>query len=122
MVRILVAEDESDIQTLIQRRLHREGYELLFADNGDEALRLAIAERPDLIVLDWMMPGLTGIDVCVALRAHAEISATKVLMLTARAQESDLKVAFDAGIDAYLIKPFGTIELQESVATLLTRV
>ncbi len=121
MVRILVAEDEPDIQTLIQRRLHREGYELLFADNGDEALRLAIAERPDLIVLDWMMPGLTGIDVCVALRAQAEVSATKVLMLTARAQESDLQAAFDAGIDEYLIKPFRSTELQERVAALLAR-
>jgi len=106
---------------LIRRRLEREGYDLLLADNGDDALRMVVHERPDLVVLDWMMPGLTGLEVCVAIRAHNELGTTKVLMLTARAQESDLRAAFDAGVDEYLIKPFRPSELQERVAALLAR-
>lgn len=121
MARILVCEDEPDILTLIERRLGREGHDLLTADNGIDGLRLAVDERPDLVVLDWMMPGLTGLDVCIALRAHPEASAIRVLMLTARAQETDLRAAYDAGVDEYLIKPFRPGDLQDRVTALLAR-
>lgn len=121
MARILICEDEADILSLVERRLAREGHDLITADNGIDGLRLAIDERPDLIVLDWMMPGLTGLEVCAALRAHATSSTVRVLMLTARAQESDLQAAFDAGADEFLIKPFRSGDLQARVAALLER-
>ena len=121
MARILVCEDEPDILTLIERRLAREGHELLTADNGIDGLRLAVDERPDLVVLDWMMPGLTGLEVCTTLRAHPDARAMRVLMLTARAQESDLSAAYAAGVDEYLIKPFRPSDLQDRVAALLAR-
>lgn len=121
MARILICEDEPDIMTLIDRRLQREGHDLLHATTGTDALQRALDERPDLVVLDWMMPGLTGIEVCTALRAHPDARSTRVLMLTARAQESDLRAAYEAGVDEYLIKPFRPGDLQERVATLLAR-
>ncbi len=121
MTRILICEDEPDILTLIERRLAREGHELLTADNGIDGLRLALDELPDLVVLDWMMPGLTGLEVCAALRAHPEASTVRVLMLTARAQESDLRAAYEAGVDEFLIKPFRPGDLQDRVAALLAR-
>lgn len=107
--------------TLIHRRLQREGYDLLHATTGTDALRLALDERPDLVVLDWMMPGLTGVEVCAALREHPEARSIRVLMLTARAQEKDLRAAYDAGVDEYLIKPFRPGDLQVRVAALLAR-
>ena len=121
MARILICEDEPDIMALIDRRLQRAGYDLLHAETGTDALRLAVEELPDLVVLDWMMPGMTGVEVCAALRAHPGARSMRVLMLTARAQESDLKAAFDAGVDDYLIKPFRPGELQERCAALLDR-
>lgn len=122
MARILIAEDEPDILLLIERRLTRDGHSLTTADNGADALRLALDERPDLVVLDWMMPGLSGIEVCSALRAHPEAGTMRVLMLTARAQESDLTAAYAAGVDEFVIKPFRPGDLQHRVATLLERV
>lgn len=122
MARILIPEDEPDILLLIERRLAREGHSLTTADNGTDALRIALDERPDLVVLDWMMPGLSGIEVCSALRAHPEARTMRVLMLTARAQESDLTSAYDAGVDEFVIKPFRPGDLQERVAALLDRV
>jgi DNA-binding response OmpR family regulator len=121
VARILVAEDEPDILLLIERRLAREGHSLTTADNGTDALRIALEERPDLLVLDWMMPGLSGIEVCSALRAHPEARSIRVLMLTARAQESDLTAAYDAGVDEFVIKPFRPGDLQDRVAALLDR-
>ena len=120
-MKVLICEDEPDISYLIQRRLAREGYDLVLADNGLDALRLAIEERPGLIVLDWMMPGLTGLEVCTGIRANPVVSGTKILMLTARAHQRDLTAAFDAGVDDYLIKPFRPGELHERVAALLSR-
>ncbi len=120
-MKVLICEDEPDISYLIQRRLARDGYDLVLADNGLDALRLDIEERPDLVVLDWMMPGLTGLQVCAGIRADPLVRAAKILLLTARAQQSDLAAAFDAGVDDYLIKPFRPGELHERVAALLSR-
>ena len=121
MARILIAEDEPGILLLIELRLAREGHTVLTATNGVDALKLAIDERPDLLVLDWMMPGFSGVEVCAALRVHREARTMRVLMLTARAQESDLQAAYEAGVDEFLIKPFRPGELQERVAALLER-
>lgn len=121
MARVLVCEDEPDILALIATRLEREGYEVMTAADGDEGLRKALEERPDLLLLDWMMPGLSGLEVCTALRAHPEANRTRVLMLTARAQQSDIDAAFAAGVDDFIIKPFRSGELQQRVADLLAR-
>lgn len=107
--------------TLVRRRLEREGHEVIGVTDGRAALAAAIESLPDLVVLDWMMPGLTGLEVCAALREHPQCRTTLVMMLTARAQESDLRAAFDAGVDDYLIKPFRPGELQERVSALLAR-
>lgn len=121
MARILVCEDEADLLSLVTRRLVRAGHEVITATNGEDGYRLALEESPDVIVLDWMMPGLTGLDVCRALRAHPAASTSRLLMLTARAQETDMAAAFDAGIDEYVIKPFRPEELQDRIAALLER-
>lgn len=107
--------------TLVRRRLEREGHDIVAVTDGLTALAAAIDESPDLVVLDWMMPGMTGLEVCAALREHPATRTARVLMLTARAQESDLRAAFDAGVDDYLIKPFRPGELQERVSALLLR-
>ncbi|MBB5618100.1 response regulator [Microcella frigidaquae] len=121
MARVLVCEDEPDILALIATRLEREGYDVITAADGDEGLRKALEHRPELLLLDWMMPGLSGLEVCTALRAHPEASRTRVLMLTARAQQSDIDAAFAAGVDDFIIKPFRSGELQQRVADLLAR-
>lgn len=121
MARILVCEDEPDILALITARLEREGHDLTTATDGDDGLRLALQERPDVIVLDWMMPGLSGVEVCAALRAHPDASRIRVLMLTARAQQSDIDAAYAAGADDFVIKPFRPGELQQRIADLLAR-
>nr|WP_207949148.1 response regulator [Microcella frigidaquae] len=121
VARVLVCEDEPDILALIATRLEREGYDVITAADGDEGLRKALEHRPELLLLDWMMPGLSGLEVCTALRAHPEASRTRVLMLTARAQQSDIDAAFAAGVDDFIIKPFRSGELQQRVADLLAR-
>jgi len=121
VARVLVCEDEPDILALIATRLEREGYSVTTAADGDEGLRKALEQLPDLLLVDWMMPGLSGLEVCSALRAHPEASRTRVLMLTARAQQSDIDAAFAAGVDDFIIKPFRSGELQQRVADLLAR-
>lgn len=122
MARILVAEDDPDIRTLITRRLAGAGHDVIEAADGDTALSLAIESDLDVIVLDWMMPGKTGLEVCGALRQHPEIRAARVLMLTARAQDSDIAAAYAAGVDDYLVKPFRPSQLEERIMVLLDRV
>ncbi|OYX54511.1 MAG: response regulator [Micrococcales bacterium 32-70-13] len=121
MARILVAEDESDIRALIALRLRRAGHDVTEADDGESALQLAIDENPDVLVLDWMMPGKTGIEVCEALRHHPHVKSARVLMLTARAHENDIATAYAAGVDDFLVKPFRPIQLEERIAALLAR-
>ena len=95
---------------------------LMTAENGVDALRLTVDGSPDIVVLDSMTPGLSGLEVCAARRAHPDARAPRVLMLTARAQESDLQAAYEAGVDGwFLIEPFRPEEAQERVAALLAR-
>jgi DNA-binding response OmpR family regulator len=121
VARVLVCEDEPDILALIVTRLSREGHEVSTAADGAEGLRKVLEQPPDLVLIDWMMPGLTGLDVCRALRAHPEARTLPIMMLTARAQQSDIDAAFAAGVDDFLIKPFRSGELQARVAALLDR-
>jgi DNA-binding response OmpR family regulator len=118
---VLVADDDDDIRDLVAFRLDRAGYEVVRAADGEEALELAKRHRPDLAVLDVMMPKLTGYDVTRELRANAETSRIPVILLTARVQEADVARGFEAGADDYVKKPFSPQELKARVQAVLGR-
>ena len=118
---VLVADDDDDIRDLVAFRLDRAGYEVVRAADGEEALALAKQHRPDLAVLDVMMPKLTGYDVTRELRANAETSRIPVILLTARVQEADVARGFEAGADDYVKKPFSPQELKARVQAVLGR-
>jgi DNA-binding response OmpR family regulator len=116
---VLVADDDDDILLLVTTRLRRDGYEIVSASSGDRALELAREHRPSIAVLDIGMPGLDGLAVLEAIRADDSLSGTRVVLLTAKAQESDVRRGYDAGADAYIKKPFSPSELSERVRSLL---
>jgi DNA-binding response OmpR family regulator len=117
---VLVADDDEDILLLVTTRLKRDGFEIVQASNGDEALAVARERRPALAVLDIGMPGLDGVEVLEQIRADGDLRAMKVLLLTAKAQESDVRRGFDAGADAYVKKPFSPADLSARVHELLS--
>ena len=116
---ILVADDEAILRALVRETLSSGGYAVLEAANGDEALDLARSARPDLIVLDLMMPSRSGLEVLRELRADPELAATPVVMLTARARAADREAAAAAGADRFVAKPFSPSELARIVADVL---
>jgi DNA-binding response OmpR family regulator len=116
---ILVADDDVDILFLVTTRLRRDGHSIVSASRGDDALALARAERPALAVLDVGMPGLDGLQVLAEIRADDSLKNTKVLLLTAKAQESDVRRGYDTGADAYMKKPFSPSDLSALVLDLL---
>jgi two-component system phosphate regulon response regulator PhoB len=116
---LLVADDDEDILTLVQLRLSRSGYEVVVARDGEEALRLAREKLPDLAVLDWMMPKASGVEVLRAIRADESTSNIPVILLTARASESDIQEGLEAGADDYIAKPFSPQELAARVQVIL---
>ena len=120
-MKILVAEDDSDIADLIVRYLRKQGWTAHVASAGDEALAFARREPVDLVVLDVMLPGLSGLEVCRALRDDKATAATPIIMVTARAEETDRIVGLDIGADDYLAKPFSPNELVARVRALLRR-
>jgi DNA-binding response OmpR family regulator len=118
---VLVADDDRDILSLVAFRLERSGYRVVQAHDGREALDLALEEKPDLAVLDLMMPRLTGLEVTRALRDDERTREVPVILLTARVQESDVQAGFAAGATAYVKKPFSPQELRDRVDALLER-
>lgn len=116
---LLVADDDEDILMLVQLRLSRSGFEVVVARDGEEALRLVREHRPDLVVLDVMMPKVTGIDVVRALRADPETVDVPVILLTARSSETDVEEGIAAGADDYVVKPFSPQELVARVQSVL---
>ncbi|MDZ7373202.1 MAG: response regulator transcription factor [candidate division KSB1 bacterium] len=118
---ILVVEDEPDILGLIEYNLKKHGYEVRQAASGEEALEVARTNPPDLVVLDLMLPGLDGIDVCKALRTDPSTAAVPILMLTARDQEADIVTGLEVGADDYMTKPFSVRVLLARVKALLRR-
>lgn len=116
---ILICDDEHRLRELIRDTLEGGGYALAEAADGDESLELARSLRPDLILLDMMMPGKTGLEVLAALRLEPEFAETRVVMLTARTQVSDRDAATRAGADRFLPKPFSPLELISMVDDLL---
>ena len=117
---VLVADDDEDILLLVTTRLKRDGFEIVQASNGDQALAVARERRPALAVLDLGMPGLDGVEVLEQIRADGDLRAMKVLLLTAKAQESDVRRGFAAGADAYVKKPFSPADLSARVRELLS--
>jgi len=115
---VVVADDDDDILLLVTTRLKRDGFEVVAARNGVEAFARVQEHKPRVAVLDIGMPGLDGIEVLAAIRADPELSGTRVLLLTAKAQESDVRRGFDAGADAYVKKPFSPSELWTRVRAL----
>jgi DNA-binding response OmpR family regulator len=118
MATILVVEDEYELAGLVRRQLEGEGHQALVAHDGPTALMLADQARPDLVILDWMLPGLDGLTVCRRLR---ERSIVPILMLTARAEEADRVLGLEVGADDYLTKPFSLRELLARVRAILRR-
>ena len=119
MPRILIVEDDEDVRALIGYKLRRAGHEVSEAGDGEEGLAAARSGSPELIVLDWMMPKLTGIEVCAQVRADTALAQPRILLLTAKSQDSDIALAMATGADGYLIKPFRANDLLERVTALL---
>ena len=119
--KVLVVEDDPAARRLVSFALEQEGYDVLTASNGLEGLTKAQTERPEILVLDVMLPGLDGFEVCRRLRADTEMSGVLVLMLSAKAQESDKTTGLKMGADDYLAKPADPLEVAARVKTLLQR-
>jgi two-component system phosphate regulon response regulator PhoB len=118
---ILLVEDEAALVALLRYNLEREGFAVLEAPDGDEALLQAREQKPDLILLDWMLPLVSGIEVCRQLRRHPETRAIPIIMLTARGEEGDKLRGLDSGADDYVTKPFSPSELIARIRAVLRR-
>jgi two-component system phosphate regulon response regulator PhoB len=118
---ILVVEDEDSLATLLQYNLQKEGYDVALAGDGEEALLLVDERLPDLVVLDWMLPKVSGIEVCRRLRQRNETRNLPIIMLTARGEESDRVRGLDTGADDYVVKPFSMTELTARIRAVLRR-
>jgi len=119
---ILIVEDEDALVTLLRYNLEAEGFLVSVANDGEEALIMVDEHLPDLILLDWMMPLLSGIEVCRAVRADKKSANVPIIMLTARGEESDRIRGLETGADDYLVKPFSPKELIARVHAVLRRV
>jgi two-component system phosphate regulon response regulator PhoB len=119
---VLVAEDEGALITLLRYNLEREGYRVLEAVDGEEALLVASETTPDLVLLDWMLPQLSGIEVCRRLRSRQETRNVPIIMLTARGEESDRIRGLDTGADDYITKPFSMTELLARLRAVMRRI
>jgi two-component system, OmpR family, phosphate regulon response regulator PhoB len=119
---ILVIEDEEPIQVLLRYNLESEGYRVRASAQGEDAMFLIDEERPDLILLDWMLPGISGIEVCRMVRTRPETRDIPIIMLTARSEEPERVRGLATGADDYLVKPFSVPELLVRIKTILRRV
>ena len=117
--RVLVVDDDENIVQLVKMYLERDGYDVAAAHDGQEALELARRTRPDVVVLDLMLPGLSGLDVCRQLQRE---SSVPIIMLTARTTEADKLTGLDLGADDYVTKPFSPRELLARIRAVLRRV
>jgi len=118
---ILVADDEPNIVISLEYLLKREGYTVVIARDGEEALQMIRRERPQLVLLDVMMPKKTGFEVCQEVRADDTLDATQILMLTAKGRDTDVAKGTALGANAYMTKPFATRDLVQKVAQMLGR-
>jgi two-component system, OmpR family, phosphate regulon response regulator PhoB len=119
MTKVLIVEDEEPIAMLLRYNLEAQGLEVIEAGSGEEAERKAGATRPDLIVLDWVLPGVSGIELCRRLRSRAETRHIPILLLTAKSDASDRLRGLAAGADEFISKPFALFEVLARVQSLL---
>jgi DNA-binding response OmpR family regulator len=117
--KILIADDEPNILISLEFLMKREGYEVVLARDGQEAMDAIVRERPALVLLDVMMPIKTGFDVCHEVRAHEAVRDTLIVMLTAKGRDTDVAKGLALGANAYMTKPFSTKELVQKVRELL---
>lgn len=117
--KILIADDEQNIVISLEFLMKREGYEVTVANDGEEAIQRIRDGRPDLVLLDVMMPKKSGFDVCQEVRADPTLAAMRILMLTAKGRDTEVTKGLALGADAYMTKPFSTKELVEKVRSLL---
>ncbi|HLB05701.1 MAG TPA: response regulator [Thermodesulfobacteriota bacterium] len=122
MKKVLVVDDDVFIRRMIEIRLKAADVNVIEAENGEEAVEKTISERPDLIIMDIMMPQMDGFQACEAIRSNTKISGTPILMLTARGQQIDLEKAMALGILEYITKPFSPKELAKKVVKILNAV
>lgn len=118
---VLVVDDEADLLTLVRYNLERDGFEVGEAVDGEEAMAMIAERRPDLVLLDWMLPRFSGIEVCRRVRRSAHTQNLPIIMLTARGEESDRVRGLDYGADDYIVKPFSPSELVARVRAVLRR-
>jgi len=119
---VLIAEDEPPVVELLKYNLEREDFEAGFASDGEEAMVMIEERAPDLLLLDWMLPKVPGIEVCRRVRSRAETANLPIIMLTARSEEADRIRGLDTGADDYVTKPFSTTELMARVRAVLRRI
>ncbi len=118
---ILIVEDESALVTMLRYNLERDGYRIVEARDGEEALMVVREERPDLVLLDWMLPLMSGLEVCRQLRRRTETRDVPIIILTARGEELDKVRGLDAGADDYITKPFSPTELMARIRAVMRR-
>ena len=118
---ILVIEDESSLTALLRYNLESHGFRVASIENGSDAMSTIASEQPDLVLLDWMLPGISGIEICRKIRREPQTHDLPVILLTARGEESDRVRGLDCGADDYVVKPFGVSELIARVRAVLRR-
>jgi two-component system, OmpR family, phosphate regulon response regulator PhoB len=121
MAHIIVVEDEADLQSLLEYNLKQAGYSVTLAGRGQDGIRFAQQHIPDLILLDLMLPDISGVDVCRTLKSQPATKAIPIIMVTARGEEIDRVVGFEIGADDYVVKPFSMRELMLRVSAMLRR-
>ena len=119
---VLVVEDDKSIATVITYNLQKEGYNVSFVTDGEEGIEAAKAEKPDIILLDWMLPSRSGIDVCMALRGHQETANIPIIMISAKDDDLDKVTGLERGADDYITKPFAPVELLARMRAVLRRI
>jgi len=119
---ILAVEDEESILALIKYNLEREGFKVLTASNGEEGLLMVSEKNPDLVLLDWMLPKLSGVEVCKQLRGNSKTKSVPIIMLTAKGEEGDVLTGLDSGADDYIVKPFSPGQLIARIKAVLRRI
>jgi DNA-binding response OmpR family regulator len=121
MPRILIAEDEKDIRELIAFTLRFAGFDVLLATNGVEAVEVAEAERPDLVILDVRMPRMSGYEACRRLKENPQTASLPIVFLSAKGQDSEIQQGLESGAEEYILKPFAPDELIQQVRDILNR-
>lgn len=119
--KILIVDDEQDLVKLIRYHLEKDGYKVISANNGEDALLLARREEPELVILDLMLPGIDGLEVCKKLKMDQKLARTAIIMLTAKGEEADVTIGLKLGADDYMTKPFSPKELVARVQAILRR-